>query len=98
MFGKGYLPNWTGEIFTIAEVLPTAPLTYRLQDYGGETLVGTFYGKELQRVVKNDDVYKIEKILKSRRRRGVKEYFVKWKDYPTSFNSWVKDSDITDAI
>jgi transposase InsO family protein len=97
-FGKGYLPNWTGELFTVVEVLPTSPPTYRLQDYLKESIQGSFYGKELQRVVKNDDVYKIEKILKSRRRHGSKEYFVKWLHYPDSFNSWVKESDMRNAI
>jgi hypothetical protein len=77
VFGKRYLPNWTGELFTVVEVLPTSLPTYRLQDYAKETIQSSFYDKELQRVVKNDDVYKIEKILKSRRRHGVEEYFVK---------------------
>jgi hypothetical protein len=96
--GKGYLPNWTGELFTVVEVLPTSPLTYRLQDYAKEAIQGSFYDKELQRVVKNDDVYKIKKILNSRRRHGDKEYYVRWLHYPDSFNSWVKESDLTDAI
>lgn len=94
-FDKGYLPNWTDEIFTVVETMATTPPTYRLEDYGGERIQGSFYDKELQAVVKTDDVYKVEKILNSRRRRGVKEYLVKWKGYPDKFNSWVKESDLS---
>jgi hypothetical protein len=99
-FEKGYLPNWTEEIFTVIEANATSPPTYRLQDYGGENIEGTFYDRELQRVVKsNDSEYKIEKILKTKRvRGGSREYFVKWRGYPDKFNSWVKESDITTAI
>ena len=40
------------------------------------------------------DVYRVEKILRKRKRRVVVEYFVKWKDYPDKFNSWVAESNI----
>jgi len=41
--------------------------------------------------LKEDDVYKVEKVLKSRKRGGKREYFVKWKGYDNSFNSWTSD-------
>jgi hypothetical protein len=34
----------------------------------GEILEGTFYAEELQKVIKTDDVYKIETILKKRKK------------------------------
>jgi len=37
--------------------------------------------------LKEDDVYKVEKVLKTRKRRGKTEHFVKWK----GFNSWTQD-------
>jgi hypothetical protein len=37
-------------------------------------------------VVKTDDVYEIEKVLKTRRRSGKVEYSVKWKGYPDKFD------------
>jgi hypothetical protein len=97
-FDKGYLPNWTEEIFTIVDAIQTSPPTYKLEDYGGEKLDGSFYEQELQRVVKTDRVYKIDKIVRTRRKAGAKEYFVKWKGYPDKFNSWVKDSEMTNVI
>jgi hypothetical protein len=91
VFQKGYLPNWTEEIFEIAEKHPTYPVTYGLKDLAGEDIKGKFYEQEIQKVVKTDDVYEIEKILKTRKRGGKVEYFVKWKGYPEKFNSWVAE-------
>jgi hypothetical protein len=42
-------------------------------------------------VIKTDDVYEVEKVLKTRKRNGTVEFYVKWKGYPTSFSSWVSD-------
>ena len=51
-FEKGYLPNWTTEMFTVSKIIPDRyPYVYKIQDYNGEELEGTFYEKELQQVV-----------------------------------------------
>jgi hypothetical protein len=92
IFEKGYLSNWTDEIFEIADKYPTYPVTYGLKDLAGETIEGKFYEPEIQKVTKSaEDLYDVEKVLKTRRRRGKVEYFVKWKGYPDKFNSWVTD-------
>jgi hypothetical protein len=57
----------------------------------GESIKGKFYEQEIQKIAKTDDVYEVEKVLKTRRRNGKVEYFVKWKGYPEKFNSWVTD-------
>ena len=90
LFDKGYLPNWTEEIFEIASVVHTIPKVYKLRDYDGAVITGTFYTEELQKV-SEPDLYRVETILKQRKRKGRSEYFVKWLGYPTSFNSWVTD-------
>ena len=90
-FKKGYLPSWTDEIFTIAARIPSDPITYELTDLNDEKLKGKFYEEELQHILKEDDVYKIEKVLKTRKRGRKPEYFVKWKGYDDSFNSWTAD-------
>ena len=92
VFQKGYLPNWTEEIFVIADRYPTHPVTYGLRDLSGEDIRGKFYEQEIQKVTKtDDDIYEVEKVLKTRKRGGKVEYFVKWKGFPDKFNSWVTD-------
>jgi hypothetical protein len=92
-FEKGYTHNWSKEIFEIVEVKNTVPYTYRIQDSNNEILEGSFYEPELQKT-KAKDVYVIEKILKKRTRKGIKEVLVKWKDYDNEYNSWIKESDL----
>ena len=59
-FKKGYLPNWTEELFTVVKCIETRPPVYLVKDDHGEILEGTFYAEEIQKVIKQDDVYKIQ--------------------------------------
>ena len=95
MFEKSYLPNFTEEMFTIYKRFARQVPVYKLKDDDGEILDGTFFEAELQKVIKEDDVYRVEKVLRKRKRKGVVEYFVKWKGYPDKFNSWVGEKDIS---
>lgn len=92
MFEKLYLRNFTEEMFTVYKWIARQVPVYRLKDNAGEIL---FYKPELQKVTKNNDVYRVEKILRKRKCKGVTEYFVKWKGYPDKFNSWVSESDMS---
>ena len=88
-FEKGYLPNWTQELFKISAVIKTqSPVTYKMTDLDGESVRGTFYSHELQHVEK-DQIYEIESILNHRKRKAgkkwVKEIKVHWKGYPSKF-------------
>ena len=96
-FQKESEERWTGELFKIEGRRVRGGLNiYTLVDFTGEEVEGTFYESELQKVVENEK-YKIEKIVRSRRRKGQeKEYLVKWKYWPAKFNSWVKSSEVGD--
>lgn len=96
LFDKGYLPNWSEEIFTISKRIPRNPPVYKIKEFDGDELEGTFYEQELQRVqIKGEEqVYKIEKIIKTRKRGRNVEYFVKWLGYPDKYNSWVHKRDM----
>jgi hypothetical protein len=95
VFEKGYLPNWTTEIFTIKKRIKSNPPLYIIEDYNGEIIKGSFYETELQKVVINPQkLYKIERILAERGKGKNKEYLVKWVGYPMQFNSYVCQSDI----
>ena len=93
-FKKGYLPNWTEEIFTVSKLIPKSPPVYKIKDYNGEELEGVFYAEELQRVVKKDDVYKVEKVLAKKTVGGKVKVLVKWRGYPNTFNSWIWKADL----
>ena len=93
-FKKGYLPNWTEELFTVVKCIETRPPVYLVKDDHGEILEGTFYAEEIQKVIKQDDVYKIQSVLKKRRKGRRVQYLVKWLGYPESFNSWIFKQDL----
>ena len=48
IFAKGYMPNWSEEIFIIKKIKNTVPWTYVINDLNGEEIIGTFYENELQ--------------------------------------------------
>lgn len=83
-FEKGYEPQWTTEIFSIAKVQYTNPITYLLKDYQKNEVKGAFYELEIQKV-KYPDAYLVERILK---KSGNKAY-VKWLGFDNTHNSWV---------
>jgi hypothetical protein len=95
-FDKGYLPNWTTEIFTVSKVLNTNPISYKIKDYNNEEVTGIFYEQELVKINKQDQDYEVEKIIKTRTKNKKKEYFVKWKGYPISMNSWITAETLKD--
>jgi len=89
-FQKGYIGNWSEEIFVVYDQMPTIPVTYKLKDLAREDIKGSFYENELQSVMKSGNVlFDIEHILKTRKKAGKVEYFVKWRGYPAKFNLWV---------
>ena len=88
IFAKGYMPNWSEEVFVIKKVKNTVPWTYVINDLNGEEIIGAFYEKELQKT--NQKKFRIEKVLK---KKGYKLY-VKWKGYDNSFNSWIDKKDL----
>ena len=59
-----------------------------ISDLNGEKITGIFYGKELQKT--SQETFRIEKVLK---RKGDK-FYVKWKGYDNSFNSWINKKDL----
>ena len=88
IFTKGYMPNWSEEVFGIKKVKNTIPWTYVMNDLNGEEIIGTFYEKELEKT--NQEEFRTEKVI---RRKGNKLY-VKWKGYDNSFNGCIDKKDI----
>ena len=92
IFQKGYEQGWSYEVFTVGKILKTDPITYQLKDYKKEFIIGSFYSSELQKV--KPVTYPIEKIIKTRKRKGKVEHLVKWLGYPSEANSWIEQKDL----
>ena len=93
-FKKGYLPNWSEELFAIDKVIRTTPVRYVIRDEMNVALKGSFYEEELQKVTKVHQLYRIEAILEERQHKNRPQILVKWSGYPASFNSWINRSDL----
>ena len=88
VFTKGYMPNWSEEVFISSKIKNSVPWTYIINDLNGEEIVETFYEKKLQKT--NQKQFGIEKVLK---KKGDNLY-VKWKGYDNSFNCWINKKDL----
>ena len=82
-FDKGYTEMWTEAVFKISRIQLTIPVAYKITDYNGEEIQGSFYEQELEKT--SQGTFRIEKVLK---RQWVKS-LVKWMGYPKSFNYWL---------
>jgi hypothetical protein len=92
---KGYHPNWSYELFKIAKVVHRNPVVYKLLDWEGEELTGVWYEEELQKVnLKDNQAYRIEKIISSTGRGKNKKLLVKWLGYSDKFNSYIAAKDL----
>ena len=52
IFAKGYVPNWSEEVFVIKKVKSTVPWTYVISDLKEDKIVGTFYEKSCKKQIK----------------------------------------------
>ena len=88
-FSKGYVSQFTDEVFRIARIHTSTPATFELVDGNNEPITGRFY-EELS-LSDKDTQYRVDKIIKSRTRKGVTEHLVQWTGFPRSQASWVTD-------
>lgn len=90
-FTKSYSKTFSEEQYTIYKVNVRMPFpTYTLKDYHNEIIEGNFMENQLTSIKKEnkDTTYSVEKILKTRTKKGKKEYLIKWLNYSDKFNSW----------
>ena len=93
-FGRGYQPSTQLEIFRIYQIKSKSkiPMYVLESDDGKEILEGAFYDFELTKVT--GDTFRIEKVLKTEKRKGKTWHYVKWKGYNDSYNSWIPSENI----
>ena len=82
-------------MFKVDKVVKEPRTVYKLKDFAEEPITGLFYPEEIERVDKSGEAtYKIEKIIRKRKVNGHIEVLVKWKGWPTKFNSWINQEDV----
>ena len=73
---KGYVPNWSEEVFVIIKVKNAVPRTYvDISDLKDKEIVKTFYEMKFQK--NNQKEFRIEKKLKEK----AVNYMLNWKGY-----------------
>ena len=87
-FDKGYTQRWTEEVFKISIIHLTISVPYKITDYNGEEIQGSFYEQELQKT--KQYIFRIEKFIKQQGNKSL----VKWLSFNDLFNSWVDNKDI----
>ena len=91
LFRKGYVPGWTEEVFVVRRVVPGVAPTYRVQEWDGTVVEGSFYEEDLQKVTVPDDaLFRVEKIV-ARRGTRIK---VRWMGWPVKYDSWIERSQL----
>ena len=95
-FAKVGEENYTTEIFKICKVMRRLPRpVYELQDLLGKHIDGQFYAQELRPVlITKNTTYAVDKILRTRLRRGILEYLVRWRGCSTAFDTGPKASSL----
>ena len=95
IFEKGFHPNWSEQLYRIDDVLLTNPITYRIKDFDDKLIEGTFYEQELQKSKQvEENIFRVEKMLRTRTRNGRKEVLVKWAGYKDP--TWEPEKNIID--
>jgi hypothetical protein len=88
-FDKSYFPNWPDRIFEVQSVYKGKEKpVYTISDDTPKR----YYPEQLQ-VVKNN-LFRVEKVLRTKILNGKKQFYVKWIGYPNHYNSWVDESDV----
>ena len=95
-FQREYDELWSRELFVVnGRFVSDGIPQYRLKDYAGEVVSGTFYQNQLKKAYEQAS-YFIEKVIRTRTRAGQKQMLVRWKGWPSKFDSWVNAEDIDD--
>ena len=54
IFAKGYMPNWSEEVFVKDKIKNTVPWTYVINDLNGEKITGTFYKMNFKKLIRKN--------------------------------------------
>lgn len=91
---RAYNPQFTGEYFEVVEVSTRKMVPmYKVRSLNsGETINERFYSNELQKL--QGDVFKVERVLRTRGRRPNRQFLIKWQFFDEQHNSWEPEENI----
>ena len=98
-FDRSYQQKWSEEIFIIRNRFRKDGIPkYQLKDWLNEEIKGAWYTVELQKVNKSrDNLWKVDKVMKKRKKGGKKQVYISWMGWPKKFNQWI-DEDRVEKI
>ena len=81
-FQRDFQQKWTTEAFKVSErfVKENIP-QYKVIDMLNQLVIGNFYKWEIMKTDKEQEFWRVETILKTRKKKGKKEYLIKWEGY-----------------
>ena len=86
-FEHGFTPRWTRETFQIVQkCFKHGRVAFHLQDGKGETILGSWYSDQMQKVNGPEGIKRVVEKVVDRRPGEVK---VKYLGYPDKYNQWV---------
>lgn len=93
---RNFEQNWSDEVYRVVAIdNKVYPTMYVLEDLSKNIITGKFYAQELQSLGSElPQVFRIEKIIRSKGVGKHKQHLVKWWGYNDTFNSWIKASSI----
>ena len=92
-FQREYDERWSRELFVINERFMTENIPqYRLKDYAGEIVSGTFYQNQLKKAYEQV-FYLVEKVLRTKKLGRQKQYLVRWRGWPPKYDTWIDERD-----
>mgnify|MGYP001551429966 CR=1 FL=1 len=94
----GYKITFSNETFNIySRRMINGTDYYVLKDSKNNVLKTSFIFTQLQKVTQEDSpLYKIEKVVKTKKIRGVKWCYIKWLNFSSKENSWIRQEDMVD--
>jgi len=95
-FAKGGEQNYSTEVFRVIKVIRRTPRpVYELEDLNQKVIDGQFFNEELTPVqITKRTTFKIDKILATRVRRGIREHLIRWRGYGPDFHSWISAASV----
>ena len=64
IFAKGYIPNWSEQVFMSSKIKNTVPQTYVIDYLNGKELIETFHEKILEKTYQQE--FRTEKVIKEK--------------------------------